>query len=68
MKAEARGERHSVAVWEGKRAERVRLKLKRDDVDDGDLVRSVDRYIGRCVNVSVCSAQRTTVTSGESPT
>lgn len=68
MKAEARGERHSVAVWEGKRAERVRLKLKKDDVDDRDLVRSVDRYIGRCVNASVCSAQRATVTSDELPT
>ena len=54
MKAEARGERHSMAVWEGKRAERARLKLKKDDVYDRDVVRSVDHYIGRCVNVSVC--------------
>lgn len=51
MKAEARGERHSVAVWEGKRAERVRLELKKDDGGDRDLLRRVDHYIGRCVTV-----------------
>lgn len=54
MKAEAGGERNSMAVWEGKKAQRVRLWLKKDDSNDRDPVWSREHYTGRCL---LCTQQ-----------